>query len=203
MCWNEIYEVDIKDEFYARGGWEEFKNYVAENRYVPTEREAEHKVFMNFLDEINYLFPKLDVKGPKKYTHMFSPAAALAELEAATTVGLLASALTPVSLKPFAGQSGDPDIVTDTIDPNQSNSDDELCGDSDEELFKELVRVGLDSLNKVHLQSPALDCIVCQNENGLRTTSQSDLVCPKHHPDSFYYLVTSDEADDLCDENWL
>ncbi|KAG8179412.1 hypothetical protein JTE90_026312 [Oedothorax gibbosus] len=276
MCWNELYENNIKEHFCDMGGWEAFRSYLQDRRYIFDGEEADQNLYSQFLSDINYLFPKLDECGQNSYPFVFSPAAAIAEIEAATMVSLLNSKQLQPEDQCFNEQPMSdvvPDIVPETaavipepqnptIDstfeeiaeciavlaaqqkngnvsgamvphtpnlnedanyPETPDSDDseeseadliaeacryvsqaknwisDLCDDSDEELFQELVRFGLDSINKLQTEAPALGCMACENDNSARTVSPDDQMCLKHHPDSFYCIVTNPETENLCE----
>lgn len=60
MCWTEIFQSDLKEEFYAQGGWSKFKEYISDNRFVSLGEDVEKEALVEFLEEIDHLFPILE-----------------------------------------------------------------------------------------------------------------------------------------------
>lgn len=58
MCWTEIFQSDLKEEFYAQGGWTKFNEYISESRFVSLDEDAEKVALIEYLEEIDHLFPQ-------------------------------------------------------------------------------------------------------------------------------------------------
>ncbi|CAL1298975.1 unnamed protein product [Larinioides sclopetarius] len=227
MCWTEIFETDLKQDFYANGGWEQFHKYVTNNCYVPKDKDTDHKAFINFLDEINYLFPKLKISEPQpEYLISISTSTERCEHHKINFSDQIGS-LSPVMLNPGDycqnANYGEGSLFVVSDNSGEENEEEESEGeeqfgaqlnptseesseqetpdeDSDEELYQELVRDSLNVIRKVDDSPPSEDCVVCQNQD-LQTVSHKDMVCLKHNPDLFYYVVTHSETEELNEEN--
>ncbi|GFX09746.1 uncharacterized protein TNCV_653451 [Trichonephila clavipes] len=213
MCWTEIFESDLKNDFYANGGWEQFHNYIVTSCYVPKDTDSDHKAFVTFLNEINYLFPKLKVsESQQEYVIKLSTSSEMNRITLMDSMGEAAAVLLdPLKLIPTVENSGVIIISDDSADENDEESDleerfrqlnptsdesseQEFEEDSDEELFQELVKESLDSIKKFDQAPLSADCVVCQNIGDVRKISCKEEVCLKHNPGSFYYLVTRSDA---------
>ncbi|GFS47737.1 uncharacterized protein TNIN_31841 [Trichonephila inaurata madagascariensis] len=218
MCWTEIFESDLKNDFYANGGWEQFHNYVVSSCYVPNDTDTDHKAFVTFLDEINYLFPKLKVsESQQEYVIKLSASSEMNRcqyhgLSLMDSIVEAAVLLEPLKFIPAVEKNGVFIISDDSADENddeesdleerfrqlnptsEESSEQEFEEDSDEELFLELVKESLDSIKKFDQAPLSADCVVCQNNGDIRKISCKEEVCLKHNPGSFYYLVTRSDA---------
>ncbi|GFR28520.1 uncharacterized protein TNCT_452651 [Trichonephila clavata] len=218
MCWAEIFESDLKNDFYANGGWEQFHNYVVSSCYVPKDTDTDHMAFVSFLEEINYLFPKLKVsESQQEYVIRFSASSEMNRCQhhglslMDTMAEATAVLLNPLKFMPNAENNSVFIISDDSADenddeesdleerfrqlnPTSDESSEQEYEDSDEELFKELVKESLDSIKKLDEAPFSADCVVCQNNGDIRKISCKEEVCLKHNPGSFYYLVTRSDA---------
>ncbi|GFS78295.1 uncharacterized protein NPIL_299531 [Nephila pilipes] len=222
MCWTEIFQSDLKTDFYANGGWEQFHKYVTTSCYVPKDTDTDHKAFVTFLEEINYLFPKLKVsESQQEYVIRFSASAEMNRCEhhgldfVDPMAGATAVLLDPSKYAEYVENPG-VFIVSDNsgeeneeeeeeesdaeeqfrtqLNPNSADSSEQEEEDSDEELFQELVNESLNSIKKLDEAPLSADCVVCQSNGDIKTISRKDVVCLKHNPGSFYYLVTRSDA---------
>ncbi|GIX91028.1 uncharacterized protein CDAR_374091 [Caerostris darwini] len=216
MCWTEIFEMDLKKDFYAHGGWEQFHKYVTDNCYIPKDKDTDQEAFMNFLKEINYLFPKLNISKPQsEYMVSIATNTELCEhhqmnisepvnIPSTLNSGQNSEFIENSNQLVVSYNSGEENEESDEhsemrLHPNSevSSEESEDTSDSDEELCRELLKECLDVLKKYDDLPPVDWCVVCQNKRDLKAVDDNDNVCVKHNRGSFYYVVAHSETEDL------
>ncbi|GIY93804.1 uncharacterized protein CEXT_553061 [Caerostris extrusa] len=179
-------------------------------------KDTDQEAFMNFLKEINYLFPKLNISKPQsEYMVSIATNTELCEhhqMNISEPVNI-PSTLNSSQNSEFiensnqlvvSYNSGEENEESDEhsemrLHPNSevSSEESEDTSDSDEELCRELLKECLDVLKKYDDLPPVDWCVVCQNKRDLKAVDDNDNVCVKHNRGSFYYVVTHSETEDL------